>query len=119
MLGTSGSISLRLEGATLYKALLSGGLTLTAFGLWKLVSFIVRIYTSPLRILPGPTNKSWIYGNLEEIRKADVSEMHEKWAEEYGKILVYKAFFCVSTPEVAILRPMIWLLNVLVYRYLT
>ena len=107
MLGTSGSISLRLEGTTLYKALLSGGLTLTAFGLWKLVSFIVRIYTSPLRILPGPTNKSWIYGNLEEIRKADVSEMHVKWAEEYGKILVYKAFFCVSTPEVAILRPMI------------
>ena len=84
------------EELSVYNFVLTSGVTLTVYGLWKFLSVLLRIYTSPLRDLPGPKNKSWIYGNLEEIRKADTSAMHERWTEEYGNVIVYKTIFCVS-----------------------
>ncbi|KAL5478249.1 hypothetical protein ACEPAI_2433 [Sanghuangporus weigelae] len=67
--------------------------TLAVYGFAKLVRRVLRPLSSPLRSLPGPRSSNFIYGNLSEIRKADVLELHEKWAQEYGNVFKYKAFF--------------------------
>ena len=80
---------------SLQKLSLAALATLTAYGVIRVVRWFVRPLWSPLRVLPGPPNPSLIYGNLSEIRKSDFSELHEKWAEQYGRVMKYKAFFGV------------------------
>ena len=41
--------------------------TLGTYGLYKAVKFIYVNQTSPLRHLPGPPSKGFIWGNLKEI----------------------------------------------------
>ncbi|TDL20680.1 cytochrome P450 [Rickenella mellea] len=60
---------------------------------FKVVRLLVRPMFSPLRDLPGPKTSNLILGHLDEIRKAQNAEVHERWVEEYGKTLVYKQFF--------------------------
>ncbi|KAJ4485445.1 cytochrome P450 [Lentinula aciculospora] len=67
--------------------------TLGAYGLFLLAQYIYWEVTSPLNVLPGPPNSSWIYGNSKEIQDAETSVVHEKWVEKYGRTLVYKWFF--------------------------
>jgi heme oxygenase len=43
------------------------GATLGAYGLYKALSFLYGNATSPLRHLPGPPSKGFIWGNLKEI----------------------------------------------------
>ncbi|KAI5118119.1 hypothetical protein M0805_008028 [Coniferiporia weirii] len=78
---------------TVLKVALAAGATLAAYGAWKAFLHLINPLFSSLRYLPGPKSKSFIFGNLEEIRKADTSELHEKWTEQYGKVMKYKAFF--------------------------
>ncbi|KAL5498061.1 hypothetical protein ACEPAH_2992 [Sanghuangporus vaninii] len=77
----------------LLKLSLAAVCTLAVYGFAKLVRRVLRPLSTPLRSLPGPPSSSFIYGNLSEIRKADVLELHEKWAQEYGSVFKYKAFF--------------------------
>ncbi|RXW20256.1 hypothetical protein EST38_g5603 [Candolleomyces aberdarensis] len=67
--------------------------TLGAYGLYKALKFIYVNRTSPLRHLPGPPNKGFIWGNLKEIMDSENSELHEKWIEEYGRTISYRGLF--------------------------
>ncbi|GLB35548.1 putative cytochrome p450 [Lyophyllum shimeji] len=63
--------------------------TLTAYGLYRGLKVIYEQITSPLRHLPGPKSKSWIYGNFKEIWEAENSVLHEQWIQEYGPTIQY------------------------------
>ncbi|KAJ2927086.1 hypothetical protein H1R20_g10025, partial [Candolleomyces eurysporus] len=67
--------------------------TLGAYGLYKALKFVYINRTSPLRHLPGPPNKGFIWGNLKEIMDSENSELHEKWIEEYGRTISYRGLF--------------------------
>ena len=41
--------------------------TLGAYGVYKALKFVYGNVTSPLRHLPGPPSKGFIWGNLKEI----------------------------------------------------
>lgn len=75
---------------------LAAGTTIVLYGVYKLGVQLLAPYFSPLRDLPGPKSKSFIWGNLGEIRKAENSKLHEEWIEKYGKVIKYKGFFNVS-----------------------
>lgn len=75
---------------------LAAGTTVALYGAYKLGVQLLAPYFSPLRDLPGPKSKSFIWGNLGEIRKAENSKLHEEWIEKYGKVIKYKGFFNVS-----------------------
>ncbi|THH09705.1 hypothetical protein EW145_g1826 [Phellinidium pouzarii] len=74
---------------------LAAGATVAAYGAWKVIRWFISISPlySHLHYLQGPKSSSFIYGNLEEIRKAGTSELHEEWSVKYGKVMKYKAFF--------------------------
>lgn len=95
---------------------LAAGTTIVLYGVYKLGVQLLAPYFSPLRDLPGPKSKSFIWGNLGEIRKAENSKLHEEWIEKYGKVIKYKGFFNVScivpssvkferTPLISLERP--------------
>jgi len=69
------------------------GATLGLYGLYKLFTFVYHEVTSPLRDLPGPPSKSWIYGNFKEIWDGEGSVVQEKWIEEYGSTIRFKGIF--------------------------
>ena len=78
------------------RLVLAAGTPVACYGVYKAVKFLISPYFSPMRDLQGPKSISFIWGNLEEIRKAENSKMHEEWTEKYGKVITYKGFFCVS-----------------------
>ena len=51
----------------LAKLVLSVGATLAAYGLYRLLEFVIGQLNSPLRDLKGPPSPSWVYGNLKQI----------------------------------------------------
>ena len=59
-----------------------------SYGLWKIISRAIRIYTSPLYSLRGPSASNFLIGNLIEITK-DLSPFLE-WAEKYGNVIKIK-----------------------------
>ncbi|QRW13170.1 cytochrome P450 family protein [Ceratobasidium sp. AG-Ba] len=64
-----------------------------ALGLFRLLrwSYLpLRRQFSPLRRLPGPKNKSVLFGNMREIFASQNLVVHEKWAQEYGPTLAYR-----------------------------
>ncbi|CAA7265268.1 unnamed protein product [Cyclocybe aegerita] len=67
--------------------------TIVAYFVFKIFMFLYAEWTSPLHVLYGPPSTSFIYGNIKEISDAENSVLHEKWVEEYGPTLKYKAFF--------------------------
>ena len=46
------------------------GATVTLYGIYKIFKFFYRQWTSPLRDLPGPKGKGFIWGNMKEIFEA-------------------------------------------------
>ncbi|TCD69777.1 hypothetical protein EIP91_006313 [Steccherinum ochraceum] len=68
-------------------------LALVAILLWKIVPVFVRIYTSPLRHLPGPPNPSWFWGQFKVIFNSDHGVPQEKWLAEYGQTITYQGMF--------------------------
>ncbi|KAF8898203.1 cytochrome P450 [Gymnopilus junonius] len=70
--------------------------TIGLYGVYKLAKFIYFQWASPLNVLPGPPSTHFFYGNLKDIWKSENSVLHEKWVEEYGSTLKYKAFFQTS-----------------------
>uniref|UniRef100_A0A0W0FNH7 Cytochrome p450 n=2 Tax=Moniliophthora roreri TaxID=221103 RepID=A0A0W0FNH7_MONRR len=64
------------------------------YGIYLLVRHLwEELVISPLNDLPGPPNDSLFWGNVKQIRKAEVSVLHEKWIEEYGPTIRFKVFF--------------------------
>ncbi|KAI0037005.1 cytochrome P450 [Vararia minispora EC-137] len=70
----------------------------------KLIRNAIRPYFSPLRIVPGPKSTHWLWGNMREILKADPSEMHDRWEQEYGPVLKYKILMGVNRLSVTDVR---------------
>ena len=66
-----------------------------SYGLWKIISRAIRIYTSPLYSLRGPSASNFLIGNLIEITK-DLSPFLE-WAEKYGNVIKIKGALGVCT----------------------
>uniref|UniRef100_A0A8H7Y1G3 Cytochrome P450 n=1 Tax=Psilocybe cubensis TaxID=181762 RepID=A0A8H7Y1G3_PSICU len=58
---------------------------------------IAKVYydqwMSALHVLPGPPSSSWVYGNMKEMLEADNFMLQDKWVEEYGSTISYKAYF--------------------------
>ncbi|KAJ1300945.1 hypothetical protein OPQ81_003371 [Rhizoctonia solani] len=80
-----------IEYVTLKNLLyLSGGIVLIKIG--EGIYQPIRKLFSPLRELPGPSNESFIFGNLKRIFAAPNSVIHESWLEEYGSTLRYRGF---------------------------
>ena len=77
------------------KLLAAASTTLAVYGLYKALRFFIRPFFSSFRDLKGPSSPSFVFGNLEQIRRAEALKLHEKWVAEYGKTMKYKAFFGV------------------------
>ncbi|TFK25770.1 cytochrome P450 [Coprinopsis marcescibilis] len=75
---------------------MSLAVTFGAYRAYKLLAILYSAWTSPLRLLPGPANPSWIYGNLKDIWDAENSVLHEQWVKEYGKTITYSTWFGMS-----------------------
>ncbi|KAF9534062.1 cytochrome P450 [Crepidotus variabilis] len=69
---------------------------LLAYFVSKLVKIAYREWNSPLKVLPGPSNPSFLYGNMKQIWDAEASELHEKWTKEFGSTLRYQSFLGMS-----------------------
>lgn len=84
------------------KVVVLAGSSLVLYGAYQIGRRLLKPYFSPLKDLPGPPSKSFFFGNLEEIRKAENSILHEEWIAQYGKVMKYKAFFnvCVGACRV-------------------
>ncbi|KZT65827.1 cytochrome P450 [Daedalea quercina L-15889] len=78
---------------TVGSLLLSLGVAVLGYGLYRLASLLVEPFFSPLRDLPGPPSPSFIFGNLKQIFDAENSVLHEAWTEQYGTTLKYKTWF--------------------------
>lgn len=63
--------------------------------LWKLYKFLAIVYTSPLRVLPGPPSPSLVYGNLKQMFATEGTTLPDQWFEQYGKCFVDHEFFMV------------------------
>ncbi|CAL1706741.1 unnamed protein product [Somion occarium] len=68
-------------------------LAVVLLSLWKLVELIGRPYRSPLRVLPGPPNPSWLLGFFFAEEESDPRKMQEEWVETYGKNVVTLGLF--------------------------
>lgn len=69
---------------------LSGGIILIKVA--EGVYHPIRKLFSPLGELPGPSNESFIFGNLKRIFASPNSVVHESWLQEYGSTLRYRGF---------------------------
>lgn len=80
------------------------GALLAAWLLWKVVRVVVRLRTSSMRDLPGPPSPSWFYGNLAEVAAAEARSLNEKWTEQYGHTITYRAMWNVIGSNCALRR---------------
>ena len=60
--------------------------------LWEAASRYVSRYNSSLRYMPGPPNRSWLKGNILDMRTEEPGVMQQRWAERYGHVLRFKGF---------------------------
>ncbi|KAJ7611688.1 cytochrome P450 [Roridomyces roridus] len=67
---------------------------LAAYAIYRLLLFVYDEVTSPTRSLPGPKSTHLIYGNLQEIQKAENGAAHQAWAQQYGRTFRY--FDCTT-----------------------
>ncbi|CAA7260921.1 unnamed protein product [Cyclocybe aegerita] len=63
------------------------------YGAFKLLNFVYDELTSPLRDLPGPPSKSFLYGNFKEIREGEIGRKQEEWAQKYGNTIMLRGIF--------------------------
>ena len=68
------------------------------FATWGAYKLFVKSWFSPLRRIPGPKSKSFIWGNILDVRKAeDIGGVWEGWFAEFGPVFVSKGFFNVRS----------------------
>ncbi|KAI0634029.1 cytochrome P450 [Trametes polyzona] len=68
--------------------------------LWRTRRLLLRPFRSPLLIIPGPPNSSWLFGNLQGLRE-DEDGISKEWFNRYGHVFMYRGFF--SFPRVFIM----------------
>ncbi|KAL0577375.1 hypothetical protein V5O48_004627 [Marasmius crinis-equi] len=68
------------------------GYVFCALSLCYIARHLYRVFTSPLRRIPGPSNPSLLFGNTKELAAAGSSAKLEQWVEEYGPVIKYKDF---------------------------
>jgi hypothetical protein len=70
--------------------------------LYHLFKGMVHPFFSPLRDVPGPKRDGVFLGNFRALTDADPRTMYEKWVEEHGHVLVFKAILNVCRRGTAI-----------------
>jgi hypothetical protein len=70
---------------------------LVTYASYRLLRASIKSHRSPFRDLPGPTNPSYIYGNILELFSSggDYNDAFEAWGNKYGNTFVTKGFFNV------------------------
>ncbi|KAH9849575.1 cytochrome P450 [Lenzites betulinus] len=76
-----------------------------AYGLWQVYRLLHFVYTTPLRVLPGPDAPSFFYGNLKEISAVENSALPDRWFKQYGTHFVDRDF--MMTPRLWSLDPQV------------
>lgn len=61
--------------------------SLISLGLYKILAYVFR--RTELKNLPGPERGHILFGNMKAVIKAEPSEKHALWEEEYGHVYVY------------------------------
>jgi cytochrome P450 len=61
--------------------------SLVSIGLYKILAYAFR--RTELTNLPGPKRGHILFGNMKAVIKAEPSEIHALWEEEYGHVYVY------------------------------
>jgi len=54
-----------------------------------IVKYQIRNSRSPLRKLPGPPSRSWLYGNMVELLEKGHYVVWDEWMSTYGKTFRY------------------------------
>lgn len=63
--------------------------TVLVYVLWAFVSRYIDWYKSSVSTIPGPPCRSWLYGNLRELRGEEPGVMLQRWAERYGHVFKF------------------------------
>ncbi|ESK85201.1 cytochrome p450 [Moniliophthora roreri MCA 2997] len=61
--------------------------------IYLLTKYIIFVFMSPLRQLPGPDSESFMHGNFQAILDDDNGQIYRKWEETYGKTFNLNAMF--------------------------
>ncbi|KAI9059129.1 cytochrome P450 [Trametes sanguinea] len=85
-----------------YQDVLAVVLAASVFGLWKAYQYWSFVFKSPLRNLPGPPVRSWVYGNVKEMFDAENYSRPDEWFAQYGKHFVDHGF---------LMTPRLWTLD--------
>lgn len=62
---------------------------------FTLVRSQIHSARSPLRKLPGPPSRSWLYGNVKQIFGKGQTVVWDEWMLTYGKTFRYSVMFNV------------------------
>ncbi|KAI0827902.1 cytochrome P450 [Trametes gibbosa] len=68
-------------------------LVLGGAALFKASTWLIATLRSPLLMLRGPPNKSWLLGHQRDVHELDEDETRSKWSNDYGPALLYRGFF--------------------------
>ncbi|KIK69258.1 hypothetical protein GYMLUDRAFT_1002408 [Collybiopsis luxurians FD-317 M1] len=71
--------------------------SLTFIGALYVVKLFSEWFTSPLRKMAGPPNRSWLLGNIADTLDNTNGGIQAEWARKYGKTFKTKGF--LSTPS--------------------
>ncbi|KAF9559591.1 cytochrome P450 [Agrocybe pediades] len=82
-----------LMPASVSQLMLSIVVLFAAYGLVKLFQLIASDISSPIRDLPGPPSKSFLFGNMIEMKAQDGTL--EKYIAKYGDTIKYQDMFGV------------------------
>lgn len=84
------------EHATVTNALcLAGSLVFLKY--YENIWWLIQTRRSPLRRLAGPSGGSAIVGHILQLNKEETTDIHERWFENYGKVLHFKGFLGVRS----------------------
>ncbi|KAI0725523.1 cytochrome P450 [Fomitopsis betulina] len=63
--------------------------TILVYAFWALVPWYINWYKSSVSTIPGPPCRSWLYGDLRELRGEEPGVMLQRWAERYGHVFKF------------------------------
>ncbi|KAF8802404.1 cytochrome P450 [Phlegmacium glaucopus] len=75
---------------TTAQLVVSLGVILLVYAIYKISTFIHEEMTSPLRDIPGPLSSNFLYGNFKELSASNNSVLQEDWVNQYGTTIQFK-----------------------------
>ena len=87
---------LKRREVTVAETLLWVGGGIVSFGLYRLIQRYVKWLFNPLNQLPGPRNRSFLFGVFPEINREPFMAPHKRWIAEAGpdaKLIYYSTIF--------------------------